>query len=320
MGKQWRTRPIGLLAVTGVAVFVAEALVMLLLSSAPPMPVAVEAFLDALLLSVLVFPVLYVTVFRPALRRIASGEDAAQARDRLSGAVRDTAGVVKGSATALLAQVERISAVAVLQSAGVDDIASSLAHMERVTAGAAASARSVAEQSRRSVEIGAAGRNAVDRTTAVSAAIEAARSGEAGRGFAVLASDVRGLAERSRRATVEIRSILGDLTGMARGAIQHAEEVHRTVAEASGAADEAGATIATLLEAIAAAESEVAGIHRTTDDQVRRVEAIHSTARGIATQASETLVSVRHVEEAARNLGALSHDLDARVARESAPA
>lgn len=364
MGTEWRNRPMGLLAITTGAIFAAECAVMALLALAPPLPTVVEALLDALLLSLLSFPVLYLTIFRPALRRISLGEDAALSRDRLGGAVHGAAGAVASSAAALLGEAERSSGAAARQSAGVERIAAALDELQRLSASVAGTARSVAERSRESVVTGAAGRAAVERTTsalvaarqnvdeaaatttrlverllevatiagkvdelaghtgvlALNAAMEAARAGDAGRGFAVVATEVRGLADRSRQATVEIRAVLRDLTGMGRAAIERAQEVHRTVAGASRAAVEADATIAALLEAIAAAEADLAAVRQVADEHVRSVGDIHATARGIAAQASAALGSARQIEDAARSLGALSQELDAQLSREVARA
>ena len=62
--------PARLLLITMLAVFVIEAVVMALLAVLPPLPAGPEALVDSTLLSVLLFPILYLTAFKPLLRQI----------------------------------------------------------------------------------------------------------------------------------------------------------------------------------------------------------------------------------------------------------
>lgn len=65
-----RIRPFYLIAVTLAGIFGAEVAIMLLLRRMPPMPASWEALLDAILLFIVIFPLLYVFVFRPMYRLI----------------------------------------------------------------------------------------------------------------------------------------------------------------------------------------------------------------------------------------------------------
>ena len=70
---------------------------------------------------------------------------------------------------------------------------------------------------------------------AVNASIEAAKAGEQGRGFAVVASEVRTLAEQSKRATQQIRSILGDIQKATQTAVMSTEEGTKRAKDGLGA-------------------------------------------------------------------------------------
>ena len=72
--KRFYQTPIWLLSVLVVSVFFIEALVMVLLSILPPMHEVISTFLDASLLSVLLFPVFYFLVFRPLIQNITRRE------------------------------------------------------------------------------------------------------------------------------------------------------------------------------------------------------------------------------------------------------
>jgi methyl-accepting chemotaxis protein len=64
---------------------------------------------------------------------------------------------------------------------------------------------------------------------AVNAAIEAAKAGEQGKGFAVVAQEVRSLAERSKEATAQIKSILNDIQKAVNHAVMSTEQGSKAV-------------------------------------------------------------------------------------------
>ena len=104
---------------------------------------------------------------------------------------------------------------------------------------------------------------------ALNAAIEAARAGEAGRGFAVVADEVRSLSQRTGSATAEIQDVIGRLQQAAhqsvqamRAQVEHAEATAGKAEAADGALDQmvsAIRTIASMAERIAEATAQQSG-------------------------------------------------------------
>jgi methyl-accepting chemotaxis protein len=152
----------------------------------------------------------------------------------------------------------------------------------------------LAEQAQAVGDIIATVTDMADQTNllALNAAVEAARAGEHGRGFAVVAAEVKALAEQSKKATVEVRRILGEIQRATGTAVMTAEQgtkqvalAGRQVADVVGEAARVGAQI------VAAAGQQAAGM-----EQIRE-------AMGSINQATQQNVSsTRQAEEAAQAL------------------
>ena len=150
---------------------------------------------------------------------------------------------------------------------------------------------------------------------ALNAAIEAARAGEQGRGFAVVADEVRTLAGRTQSATVDIEHIIGKVQEASReavGVIQHAAD------RSQGSVEQMGKT-ATALSEIAAAVGRITvmteqlAAHAETQNQdavqmAERIEAIGTVARLAAQQ-------VEAVRGVSGDLEVVASQLQERVAR-----
>ncbi|MFN8629145.1 MAG: methyl-accepting chemotaxis protein [Chloroflexota bacterium] len=142
---------------------------------------------------------------------------------------------------------------------------------------------------------------------ALNAAIEAARAGEAGKGFAVVADEVRKLAERSGRATKEIAHLISDVQRGTREAIdamvairaaagdvsQASDEIARVVEQTSeGAAQMAAAshTVSRSVASIAAVSEENSAaaeeVSAATEEMSAQIEEVVASASGLADMAS----------------------------------
>lgn len=158
---------------------------------------------------------------------------------------------------------------------------------------------------------------------ALNAAIEAARAGEHGRGFAVVADEVRKLAERSGQATSEIAALIEEVRSLVAGATTSMEQANASVmqgVEKSGAASEALAEILRTVDGLAdpvrqAAEGAgaMADITDSAEQAVATVasmtEANTSAADAMATSTTRVSDEVSNVTAAAQEQSASTDEL-----------
>ncbi|MEQ8252832.1 MAG: methyl-accepting chemotaxis protein [Oceanibaculum nanhaiense] len=120
---------------------------------------------------------------------------------------------------------------------------------------------------------------------ALNATIEAARAGEAGKGFAVVASEVKALAGQTAQATDNIRKQIGEIQGATRLAVQAIGQVTGAVSNIDGVTS----TIASAVHEQSAATSEISG-----------------AAQMVAQSVSNTATNIQHLQSSASRTNAVS--------------
>ena len=144
---------------------------------------------------------------------------------------------------------------------------------------------------------------------ALNAAIEASRAGEHGRGFAVVAAEVKALAEQSKRATAQVREILGEIQKATNGAVVTTSDNVSTVKSAIKVAVQAGDTIRTLVDSLGEASAESAKIADSAAQQALGVTQIQQAMRNIHEVTQQNLASSRQSEMTAQDLKILGSRL-----------
>lgn len=150
---------------------------------------------------------------------------------------------------------------------------------------------------------------------ALNAAIEAARAGEAGRGFAVVADEVRGLAKRVQDSTVDIERIVSNLQEGAAGAVVDMSRAKQMASEATTEAGKSGTALSNILSAVHRIVEMTTQIASATEQQRATAAEMTQNVEASSGAIDKLAEDIGHVNQSSQSLAAMADDLDVLVRR-----
>lgn len=144
---------------------------------------------------------------------------------------------------------------------------------------------------------------------AVNAAIEAAKAGEQGRGFVVVAQEIRSLAEQSKQATAQVRTILSDIQQATNAAVMATEQGSKSVEAGVRQSQEAMEAISVLAESITESAQAAMQIAASSNQQLIGMDQVALAMENIKQASTQNAASTKQAETAAHGLHELGQKL-----------
>jgi methyl-accepting chemotaxis protein len=244
-------------------------------------------------------------------------ESAAQSMSSTAEATDRQAGVVATASQQTSSNVQTVASATEELTSSISEIGRQVAQSTEIAARAVGNARrtgdtarSLAEGAQKIGDVVTLIRSIAEQTNllALNATIEAARAGEAGRGFAVVASEVKSLAEQTAKATSEISEQIISIQTASDETVAAIQEVVNVITEI----DQIGVAIASAIEQQGSATSEIS---RSVQDAARGTREVNSNISGVQQAAGKTGQAAQQVLSAAAQLSLQSRDLGGQVDR-----
>ncbi len=218
--------------------------------------------------------------------------------------VKQTAVLAGSKSQAVAESTERTRQVA---QGGRQAVEEALAGMQQIREQMQAVAESImrlGEQSQAIGEIVASVGDLAEQSNllGVNASIEAVKAGETGKGFSVVAQEVKALAEQSKQATAQVRGILGEIQKAMTRAVLLAEQGGKTVEAGYQRAQASGEAIRSLSGSIETSSEMALQIAATSQQQLIGMDQVAGAMANIRQASQDNVGGTRQVDLAARNL------------------
>lgn len=144
---------------------------------------------------------------------------------------------------------------------------------------------------------------------AINAAIEAAKAGDQGKGFSVVAQEVRSLAEQSKQATFQVKSILNDIQNSTSAAVMATEQGSKAVQHGVSKSGQITDSIRSLSQEVSKMVDASAQIALSSEQQVIGVNQVNVAMSNIKLAADQHVLQIRQIEQAIQGMNAVGKSL-----------
>jgi methyl-accepting chemotaxis protein len=231
--------------------------------------------------------------------------------------VRQTAQVASQKARLVSDSAQKAAQISQGGRKSTEDVVAGMSRIRQQMEAIAASMVRLSEQSQTIGQIIATVEDLATQSNllAVNAAIEAAKAGEHGKGFGVVAQEVKSLAEQSRQATTQVRTILGDIQKATAAAVMATEQGGKAVEAGTRQTEVAGESIQALAGSVNEAAQAATQIAASSQQQLVGVDQVAGAMESIKQASAQNVAGAKQLETAARNLNELGQRLKQMVGR-----
>lgn len=255
----------------------------------------------------------------------ATAEEISKGTDTLTSRASQTAAAVE-EMNATVSQVAQNSGKAATLAQetvktakdGGSVVSDTISGMQQLSDAVSSSATIISELGKSSDQIGEIVRvieDIADQTNllALNAAIEAARAGEQGRGFAVVADEVRKLAERTTKATKEIGDMIRQIQHDTRGAVESMQQGTTKVTSGVDLVNKTGEALARIVEMVSESADMIRQIAVASEEQSVATQQIANDIENVAKVTKESASGANESAKASNDLSQLATELQGIV-------